>query len=105
MFFRFYEVTKLTEQFRNILRDANLISEIPKKGMSSGERAIRHGELKMLKSLQHELKNNDKTQKRKILKYKTHPFEDQEEDSSKTDIRDVEFRISNDLSRYHFITL
>lgn len=73
--------------------------------MTSGERAIRHGELKMLKSLQYEFKNNDKTQKRKILKYKTHPFEDQEEDTSKTDIRDVEFRISNDLSRYNFICL
>lgn len=54
----------------------------------------------MLKSLQHELKRSDKFQKRKVLRYKTHPFEEQEEDTSKVDIRDVEFRISNDLSRY-----
>lgn len=96
--FRFYEVTKLTQQFRNILHDANLICEIFKKEMTAGERAIRHGELKILKTLQHQLKNDEKFQKRKVLKYGSHPFEDQE-DSSHTDIRDVEFRISNNFSK------
>lgn len=101
LIFRFYEVTKLSEQFRNILCDADLISEMPKKEMSAGERAIRHGEVKLLKSLQYQLKNDNKSQRRKILKYKTHEFEEQE-DKSNTDIRDVEFRLSNDLSRYCF---
>lgn len=67
--------------------------------MSAGERAIRHGEIKLLKSLQYELKKNDRSQKRKILRHKDHEFEDQEEDTSKLDIRDVEFRISNDFTR------
>lgn len=93
-------MTKLSEQFRNILRDADLISEIIKKEMSAGERAIRHGEVKLLKSLQYQLKNDNKSQKRKILKYKTHELEEQEDEKSHTDIRDVEFRLSNDLSRY-----
>ncbi|KAJ8939396.1 hypothetical protein NQ314_011142 [Rhamnusium bicolor] len=97
---RFYEVTKLLEQFRDILCDANLMSKIMDGELSSGERAIRHGELKQLKSMRYELKNESKARTKKQLKYEMYNFGDEEDKcGQKTDIRDVEFRISNDFKR------
>jgi len=64
--------------------------------LSSSERAIRHGELKHLKHLKYELKNESKGRQRKQLKYDM--FETGEDKlDSKTDLRDVEFRIANDF--------
>ncbi|XP_060533051.1 probable ATP-dependent RNA helicase DHX34 isoform X3 [Cylas formicarius] len=95
---RFYEVTKLLEQFRDILHEANLLTKIEEGQLTSGERAIRYGELKHLKSLRHSLKNESKLQRRKQLKYEMYNFgEDVDESESRTDLRDVEFRISNDF--------
>ncbi|XP_060533049.1 probable ATP-dependent RNA helicase DHX34 isoform X1 [Cylas formicarius] len=97
---RFYEVTKLLEQFRDILHEANLLTKIEEGQLTSGERAIRYGELKHLKSLRHSLKNESKLQRRKQLKYEMYNFgEDVDESESRTDLRDVEFRISNDFKR------
>ncbi|KAL3271566.1 hypothetical protein HHI36_022041 [Cryptolaemus montrouzieri] len=93
---RFYEVTKLLEQFRDILNEADLLSKGVEPGMSSGERAIRHGELKNLKSMRYQMKQEEKTRRRKQLKYEN--FSNCE-DEEKTDIRDVEFRISNDFKK------
>lgn len=96
---RFYEVTKLADQFRDILDDANLLPKDVDGEMSSAERSIRHGELKQLKSLRYQLRNESKSAKRKLLKYEM--FNDGEEEKSlqKTDLRDVEFRITNDFKR------
>lgn len=70
--------------------------------LSSSERAIRHGELKHLKHLKYELKNESKSRNRKQLKYEMYNFgEDSEKVDSKTDLRDVEFRISNDFKVIH----
>lgn len=96
---RFYEVTKLADQFRDILDDANLLPKDVDAEMSSAERSMRHGELKQLKSLRYQLRNESKSAKRKLLKYEM--FNDGEEEKSlqKTDLRDVEFRITNDFKR------
>ncbi|KAG5897825.1 hypothetical protein JTB14_011825 [Gonioctena quinquepunctata] len=96
---RFYEVTKLLEQFRDILHEAELLPKIADGDLSSGERAIRHGELKQLKSMRYQLKNESKSVSRKQLKYEMYNFADENADEGKTDIRDVEFRIANDFKR------
>ncbi|KAJ8981976.1 hypothetical protein NQ317_002150 [Molorchus minor] len=96
---RFYEVTKLSDQFRDILCDASLLSKMPDEELSSGERAIRHGELKQLKSMRYRLKNESKSRSRKQLKYEMYNFGGDDEGASKGDIRDVEFRIANDFKR------
>lgn len=98
---RFYEVTKLADQFRDILDEAGLLSKMKESGggeqLSSGERAIRHGELKQLKRLKYELRNETKSMKRKQLKYEI--YNTQEEEDTRTDVRDVDFRIANDFKR------
>nr|CAI5846287.1 unnamed protein product [Callosobruchus analis] len=88
---RFYETTKLLEQFRDVLNDANLLPKITDTELSSRERSIRHGELKQLKSLRYQLKNESRSKSRKQLKYEMFNVEDEGE-GDKTDIRDVELQ-------------
>lgn len=97
---RFYEATKLLEQFRDILCEANLLSKVPEGELSSGERAMRHGELKQLKSMRYKLKNESKARTRKRLKYEMYGTGEDDGTDEKTDIRDVEFRIANDFKRW-----
>lgn len=98
---RFYEATKLSEQFRDILCEANLLPKVPEGELSSGERAMRHGELKRLKSMRYELKNESRARTRKRLKYEVYGAGEEEDGAEeKTDIRDVEFRIANDFKRW-----
>ncbi|XP_017787147.1 PREDICTED: probable ATP-dependent RNA helicase DHX34 [Nicrophorus vespilloides] len=93
---RFYEVTKLIEQFRDILQDSNLIPKLDNEVMSSSERVIRKGELKRLRDLRRELKTDSRDTKRKKLE-----MYNKEDDDTKDikDLRDVEFRISNDFNK------
>ncbi|ENN81449.1 hypothetical protein YQE_02142, partial [Dendroctonus ponderosae] len=96
---RFYEVTKLLDQFRDILTEANLLQKIEEQ-LTSSERSIRYGELKQLKHMKYELKIESKSRQRKQLKYEMFNYgEDSEKADSKTDLRDVEFRITNDFKR------
>ncbi|XP_030753953.1 probable ATP-dependent RNA helicase DHX34 [Sitophilus oryzae] len=96
---RFYEATKLLEQFRDILQQANLLPKIEEE-LSSSERMIRHGELKQLKHIKYQLKNETKNRERTQLKYEMFNFgETSDKLDAKTDIRDVEFHISNDFKR------
>ncbi|XP_066148690.1 probable ATP-dependent RNA helicase DHX34 [Euwallacea fornicatus] len=94
---RFYEVTKLLEQFRDILTDANLLQKFEEE-LSSSERAIRYGELKHLKYLKYELKNESRGRQKKLLKYEMFNSGEDTENST-SDLRDVEFRITNDFKR------
>ncbi|XP_050502195.1 probable ATP-dependent RNA helicase DHX34 [Diabrotica virgifera virgifera] len=96
---RFYEVTKLIEQFREILQEADFLPKITETNLSSGERSIRLGELKQLKSMRYKLKNEERSKSRKQLKYEMYNSGEAGEDSGKVDIRDVEFRISHDFKR------
>lgn len=92
---RFYETTKLVEQFRDILCEAKLLPKIDDLELSSAERSIRHGEMKKLKHMRYELKMENKSRQKKQLKQRRF----QEEEEEKTDLRDVEFRIANDFKK------
>lgn len=67
--------------------------------MTSSERIIRHGELKLLRSLKRSYKQSD-SQKRKQLKIDDDNIriEDDKEDEE-FDIKDIEFRMKNDFSQ------
>ncbi|EGI58771.1 Putative ATP-dependent RNA helicase DHX34 [Acromyrmex echinatior] len=99
---RFYEMTKLRAQFKDLLQDCNLLKSLsePNSSMTSAERAIRHGELKLLKSLKRTYKQSE-PKRRKQLKIETFDIrlEDNDEDNGKLDIKDIEFRMRNDSSQ------
>ncbi|XP_018328035.2 probable ATP-dependent RNA helicase DHX34 [Agrilus planipennis] len=98
---RFYEVTKLIQQFKDILEDADLLPKGLDIELTSSERAIRYGELKHLKTLRRQLKEESKSSRKKQLKYDTFIFEGDidRKEAQKVDIRDVEFRIANDFKK------
>ncbi|KAK2587022.1 hypothetical protein KPH14_010983 [Odynerus spinipes] len=99
---RFYEMTKLRSQFKELLQDCGLLKGLaePSSCMTSAERAIRHGELKLLKSLKRTYKQSA-PRKRKQLKIDTFDIqlEDNDNDDGEIDIKDVEFRMKNDANQ------
>ncbi|XP_054004317.1 probable ATP-dependent RNA helicase DHX34 [Hylaeus anthracinus] len=96
---RFYEMTKLRTQFKELLQDCSLLKSLPgpDSSMTSAERAIRHGELKLLKSLKRTYKQSA-PRKRKQLKVESFDIQidDDDRDDGEIDIKDVEFRMRND---------
>lgn len=100
---RFYEMTKLRTQFKDLLKDCNLMNNQNQEqnlSMSSSERALRHGELKLLKSMKRTYKQASNSRKRKMLKVdEFHLQLDTEHDNEEIDIKDVEFRMRNDASQ------
>lgn len=72
----------------------------PNEKMSSAERAMRHGELKLLKSMKRTY-NQTAPRKRKQLKMDLFEieFEDNDNNDGEIDIKDVEFRLRNDSSQ------
>lgn len=67
--------------------------------MTSAERAMRHGELKLLKSLKRNYKQNE-PRRRKQLKVETFEIKlEDDDDNGELDIKDIEFRIRNDSSQ------
>lgn len=97
---RFYEITKLRNQFEELLTDSGLIPPKETTKMTSAERALRHGELRQLKELKKAHKM-EAPKRRNILKQTSGAqFMDEEEEKGKgTDMRDVEFRLSHDPSK------
>lgn len=101
---RLYELTKLAAQLRGLLQDNNL-SEAPiQESMSSSDRALRHGQLKQLKDMrrQYKQKSAEDSKKKKRLKFDSWEIIDEkttEEEDSAIDIRDIEFRMTNDAGR------
>ncbi len=95
---RFYEITKLRNQFQDLLNDCGLTEMVDTSQMSSGERAIRHGELRQLKELRRAHKI-EAPKKRKLLKSDPWGLEAEDVDDKTVDIRDVEFRLSHDSSK------
>ncbi|KAK0083179.1 hypothetical protein PV325_009214 [Microctonus aethiopoides] len=101
---RFYEMTKLRAQFKDLLCDCNLLKSLPEpnSSMTSAERVLRHGELKLLKSLKRTYKQTA-PRKRKQLKANQFdiqlPDNDNDEDDNAIDIKDVEFRMRNNSSQ------
>lgn len=72
-------------------------AERPSASMSSVERSLRHGEVKLLKSLKQSLQDAA-PRKRQTLKPDTWVIAD-DEDKATVDIRDIEFRLRNDNSQ------
>lgn len=94
---RLYEATKLIQQFKDILEEGNFIPKEMDEECSSSERRIRYGELKQLRSMRRELRNESKTSKKKQLKF--HDYANEDASYDKADLRDVEFRIINDFKK------
>ncbi|XP_061379592.1 probable ATP-dependent RNA helicase DHX34 [Danaus plexippus] len=96
---RLYELTKLTAQLRSLLQDNNLLDSPEPETMSSSERAMRHGQLKQLKDLRRQYKQKaaEDAKRRKRLKVDT--WEIGDEDDDVIDVRDIEFRMTNDAAR------
>lgn len=95
---RFYEITKLRNQFQDLLIDCGLAEKAFDTTMSSSERAIRHGELRQLKDLKRAHKF-EAPRKRKLLKSDPWGLETDDVDDQTVDIRDVDFRLSYDPSK------
>lgn len=94
---RFYEITKLRRQFEELLKDSELLSGANDGEMSATERIIRKGELRQLKQMQREHKSE--APKKRKLKMTQYTIENEDEDDGKIDIRDVDFRLSNDATK------
>lgn len=95
---RFYEITKLRKQFEELLKDSDLLSMDNGGDLSASERVIRKGELRQLKQMQRAHKY-DAPKRRKLKKVDSYSIENDDEDDGTVDIRDVDFRLSNDASR------
>lgn len=97
---RFYEITKLRQQFCNILESCNIIEGEKEETLSSAERAIRNGEIRNLKAIKRAHKM-EAPRKRKLLKREYDDDEEKqfEDDNGMEDIRDIDFRLRNDSRR------
>nr|CAD7611072.1 unnamed protein product [Timema genevievae] len=98
---RFYEMIKLRRQFKDLLQDAGLLKDtsIPPEQLSSAERALRHGELRLLRSLKREHREAA-PKKRRTLKLDVWELAvEGGNEEGEIDIKDVEFRLSNDSSQ------
>ncbi|XP_069180383.1 probable ATP-dependent RNA helicase DHX34 [Procambarus clarkii] len=94
---RFYEMTKLRHQFAQLLHDSGLqdIAGCSRAHLTSAERAQRSGQLRQLRELKREL-HKDRPRTAKVLKVSQGESIASDEDDSRTDIKDVDFRIKND---------
>lgn len=101
---RFYEITKLRRQFEELLKDSELLSLENDGELSAAERVIRKGELRQLKQMQRAHKY-DAPKKRKLKKMDHYSIENEDEEDGSVDIRDVDFRLSNDASKIDVSTL
>lgn len=90
---RFYEVTKLRKQFKELLQDSGLIIN-KKQSSTSTQRSHRHGELKHLRNLKRSFHHASKSSK--MLKLDSEFVINNESEDDEIDIKDIEFQISND---------
>ncbi|KAH3837771.1 probable ATP-dependent RNA helicase DHX34 [Dreissena polymorpha] len=98
---RFYEMTKLKRQFKELLQDHGLLEKVEdsERHLSSHERLQKHGERKRLGQLRREQRNESK--RRKVLKLEGDDFEisDGDDNDKDSDIKDLEFRLSHNLQQ------
>ncbi|XP_054287250.1 probable ATP-dependent RNA helicase DHX34 [Macrosteles quadrilineatus] len=96
---RFYEATKLRAQFKDLLQDCGLLkaSERPSASLSSAERTLRHGEVKLLKSLKRSIQDAAPRTRRTLKPDSWTIAED--EDKAAVDLRDIDFRLRNNNSQ------
>ncbi|XP_075979752.1 putative ATP-dependent RNA helicase DHX34 [Anticarsia gemmatalis] len=102
---RLYELTKLAAQLTSLLQDNNLMETPEPENVSSAERALRHGQMKQLKDMRRKYKQKAAEESKRKKRLKVDSWEivsergDDEDDAP--DIRDIEFRLSNDSARIH----
>ncbi|XP_035824394.1 probable ATP-dependent RNA helicase DHX34 isoform X2 [Aplysia californica] len=99
---RFYEMTKLKRQFKDLLRDHHLLDggEERQHYLTSEQRRAQHGERKRLGELKKEKMRERKRRKVLTLEDEDYQVSDGEEDGKEgNDIKDLEFRLSNDLNQ------
>ncbi|XP_046966697.1 probable ATP-dependent RNA helicase DHX34 [Vanessa cardui] len=98
---RLYELTKLAAQLHNLLQDNNLTEAPEPETMSSAERALRHGQMKQLKDMRRQYKQKaaEESKRRKRLKVDSWEIVDDKDEDGAVDIRDIEFRLTNDAGR------
>ncbi|XP_045216497.2 probable ATP-dependent RNA helicase DHX34 [Mercenaria mercenaria] len=97
---RFYEMTKLKRQFKELLQDHGLLEKVEdqQQYLSSAERRQKHGERKRLGELRREQRKESK--KRKVLKMDDEDYQISDgEDEKDSDIKDLEFRLSHNLQQ------
>ncbi|KAF4533012.1 hypothetical protein B566_EDAN000703 [Ephemera danica] len=99
---RFYEMTKLRRQFKELLRDSKLLySAEETRQLTSAERAQRHGEVRTLHRMRREHRQAE-PRRRTTLRLDPWGLQmegaAQEEDET-VDIKDVEFRLGNDAAQ------
>lgn len=94
---RFYEITKLKGQLESLLRECKLLESATDEKSTAAQRSIRAGEKRYLGSLKRAHKMEAPRQ-RKLLRGCDGDL-DCEEDDGKIDIKDVDFRLSNDFSK------
>ncbi|KAH8238249.1 hypothetical protein KR032_001517 [Drosophila birchii] len=100
---RFYEVTKLRQQFQRILDSCGMAvaSGSSSSQLTSAERATRHGELRQLKALKRR-QRFEQPRQRKLLKHQhgrggqEEEEEEHDEEQLGEDMRDVDFRLRHD---------
>ncbi|KAL9885403.1 putative ATP-dependent RNA helicase DHX34 [Glossina fuscipes fuscipes] len=101
---RFYEITKLRNQFQNILESCNMTAtKTTDVLLSSSDRARRHGEVRMLKAIKRKQKYQE-PRKRKILKQRSGYGTNEEDlENEDDDIRDVDFRLYNNSAKLEIL--
>lgn len=92
---RFYEITKLKGQLESLLKECQLLENENNDKTTAAQRSIRAGEKRYLGSLKREHKMNA-PRKRQLLRAGD---DDLEGDDGQIDMKDVEFRLSNDFSK------
>lgn len=103
---RFYEMTKLKKQYKDLLQDHGLLTNddtVEKHFQTSEERRQYNSDRKRLYQLKRE--ENKKAKIRKLLKFKEKDFpmrgesDDENENYECNDIKDLEFRLAHDLNK------
>ncbi|XP_034649879.1 probable ATP-dependent RNA helicase DHX34 [Drosophila subobscura] len=97
---RFYEVSKLRQQFQRILDGSGMAPPSTSGPLTSAERARRHGEVRQLKTLKRrqrfEQPRHPKLLKNQHKGMEQHGGQYNELDESCEDMRDVDFRLRHD---------
>ncbi|EDW26907.1 GL14529 [Drosophila persimilis] len=92
---RFYEVSKMRQQFQRILESCNMAPPSTSGALTSAERASRHGEVRQLKALKRR-QRFEQPRHPKLLKHQHSGGQYEEPDENYEDVRDVDFRLRHD---------
>ncbi|XP_022219514.2 probable ATP-dependent RNA helicase DHX34 isoform X2 [Drosophila obscura] len=92
---RFYEVSKLRQQFQRILESCRMAPSSTSGPLTSAERSRRHGEVRQLKTLKRRHRF-EHPRHPKLLKHQHSGGQYDEMDESCEDMRDVDFRLCHD---------